>query len=1512
MDESPYLVERWLRIREAEGREDPPFQLDDAGFLAPALWWLGLLNGLSDGGLIHPADALASAGALVLLGEPGLGKTTTFHQLAPKRDEDPKLGEPGTIWVSGAELAEPQDLDDRVGRFLTAWSPDAVDQGHTLTIVFDQLDESPLLAKGFSRRLQRMLKSCSTDQLRILVACRTAECPTDLTPILTAQVGRCVVADLAPLTRQDAIAVAQAAGVDGRACIDAIVASGAGGLASVPLILTLLIDTYKTNRIALENGPYAVFDQGIRALAGEWDRLRNRHPVETTADQRLAVAGRIAARLLLSGRRSIRLDGRPAAATDMTDSSLPGGAEHVSGAPFDVTTPIVRETLRTALFTSAGTDRVTFRHSSIAAFLAARYLTDLDIPQKQLQDLLLVDAPDEDSAAIPTPLRETAAWCVQMTPRSSAWLVNADPDAILAYSIYLTDPDTRRTLIDGLFGKVELVAHGSWSWQPVRWHLDHPGLAAQLRPALTPDLDPGGVADEDTINRLWLATRIAEDATALDLVESLLDIVEHTGLPTPIRERAMRTAYRLDPDHAAPRLRTVLAALQPHPAENPGRDDTDDRDELVGEILLQMWPTHLMLDDVLPHLHRTTPTNRGSLREAFRSIPSRAPTDQLRPLLTDILSHSTTEGPGDPNADIDPDGPRLVGSVPTDTVDSVIARCLALTAPDPYLPDLAALIAPRLFAHTDVPIPPAVDLLGADGTEPAPTTKVRHALALALIQEVQSRNPAFDRGHAFFITRYWRTVQPVLGWSDEDAPAGLTRAGRTRLLDTHDFAWGLQTADELRTAGQVDLGNAVGLTAIMAADPSDPRTRELGETRYNTPEWTHLAPWYQPAIDGLPDDSRPGTARRRRPRDEFDATAFQDTQRDNYERALSGHPSAYIQFVLKLRHDPQTGQSVDSDTDDIRGYPGVSVLDGPLDVDALAAASLTYLIAEHDHREDWLGQAGSQGAAAAGDLALALLYHTRRLQEVPAERWSHWAGVPFTLDWGHAGRDEHRMRTIVGHLNQHAPTELAACTYREVEGNLRVGRGTPELGYLSNPADAVVDVLIQLAEYVLTVVDRAPDPGEDRADRGRLVAQPAVRDTWHTLLGLLLEARPHVGLDVITRVLDHLADSENHVRLGAATAMTFLQHDPHQAWPHVHTALRQSEEFGKVFASMIYHDDMFDAILTELDASELVEFYRDLAAFRPPDHDTVASGTLDDLVIPGDVIRPARDQVLRSLIGRGAADAVRELQGLVSQYPTITPLKRALAAARRNCQEQSFPHLTPENVAELLRNPHWRNIHTNNQLALVIIDTLRQIEHDLQTHSNLLWDCERRTEHADDSESTEKETWRPKPEEALSAYINHELLLRLGSRGILMNREVQIRPTDAKGAGGERVDVLAQTLRHPDPRRTQPHPQHDALSVTIEIKGAWNDEVPTSQTDQLAQRYLRSDQDGVGVYLVVIFRLDQWTSTDHRKAEAKKRSDPALLQQQLDAEADAIRANLVVRTYPVIMTITRAEKAPKR
>jgi hypothetical protein len=163
-----------------------------------------------------------------------------------------------------------------------------------------------------------------------------------------------------------------------------------------------------------------------------------------------------------------------------------------------------------------------------------------------------------------------------------------------------------------------------------------------------------------------------------------------------------------------------------------------------------------------------------------------------------------------------------------------------------------------------------------------------------------------------------------------------------------------------------------------------------------------------------------------------------------------------------------------------------------------------------------------------------------------------------------------------------------------------------------------------------------------------------------------------------------------------------------------------------------------------------------------------------------DHARDLRDGALNVLINTGTSAAVAGVRQIANAYPEAFSLQTALILTRRQAQERAFPHLTPAQVAELLRDTRLRSINSNQQLAQVIIETIRDIERSLDTHGNLLWDCERQFKKIAGGKTETINTWRPKPEEALSAYLNHELDLRLNYRGIIMNREVVIRPTDAK------------------------------------------------------------------------------------------------------------------------------------
>jgi hypothetical protein len=152
------MIDRRCRVRSGTSDDEAPLQLDDDGFLDPSAAEAAFAEHLMAGALVTQQVA-ATARALVLLGEPGAGKSTVFARLAYDGETEDE-GHPRVVEVDAADLVDREAFSALLGIHLDALPPLPAGgtsgsasagggSGHSdseLILIVDQLDESPILA----------------------------------------------------------------------------------------------------------------------------------------------------------------------------------------------------------------------------------------------------------------------------------------------------------------------------------------------------------------------------------------------------------------------------------------------------------------------------------------------------------------------------------------------------------------------------------------------------------------------------------------------------------------------------------------------------------------------------------------------------------------------------------------------------------------------------------------------------------------------------------------------------------------------------------------------------------------------------------------------------------------------------------------------------------------------------------------------------------------------------------------------------------------------------------------------------------------------------------------------------------------------------------------------------------------------------------------------------------------------------------------------------------------------
>ena len=520
-------------------------------------------------------EEISGVRALVLLGDPGMGKSTI-------------LSEQESVWGKGKHDSSEKYLfinlrsyqtDSRLAAHIFD-SPNFKEWlagTHTLHLFLDSLDEGLLSIKVLAACLADEFKKLPSERLYLRIACRTVEWPDLLENGLADWLGKEVVQHyvLAPLRKKDVEEAARVSGLNAKLFLGQVESSAVVPFAIKPVTLIFLLSVYRKQG-SLPSSQSTLYLEGCRLLAAESSESRGAagYKGELTAEQRLAVSARIATSMIFGNRNAVHNGTNPSEASDedVAIHELSGGHESDNGVQFNVGEKEIQETLGTGLFSPRGPNRIGWGHQTYAEFLAAWYLKKHDVSISQIKSL--ITHPDDPSKKIIPQLSETAAWLAGMIPEIFKDIVQAEPDLLLRSEVATGDSPWRAALVKALLQLYE----GEHTYDRDRQHyknLAHPGLADQLRPYIA-DKTKGVIVRRVAID-------IAESCNIQTLNDVLLVVALDTSDNLASRVQAAYAIGRIGDDKTRKQLKSLVLA-----------DDADDRqDEIKGSVFRALWPAHI-------------------------------------------------------------------------------------------------------------------------------------------------------------------------------------------------------------------------------------------------------------------------------------------------------------------------------------------------------------------------------------------------------------------------------------------------------------------------------------------------------------------------------------------------------------------------------------------------------------------------------------------------------------------------------------------------------------------------------------------------------------------------------------------------------------------------------------------------------------------------------------------------------------------------------------------------------
>lgn len=829
-------------------------------------------------------------------------------------------------------------------------------------------------------------------------------------------------------------------------------------------------------------------------------------------------------------------------------------------------------------------------------------------------------------------------------------------------------------------------------------------------------------------------------------------------------------------------------------------DDPDD--QLRGYGLIATWPEFLTTEELLQCLTRPKRSNLAGAYSLF--------------LISGKIAETIDA------ADL-PKALEWAVNLPThaDPVDSLsrLAGQLAYRAlnhlDDPTIsPPLAKLILKRLSECTrSVFISPGEpDSLGKPGSEekelPIDDEQRRQLLAL-LVAHLDSPD---DTTHVLF--------------------------GDIQLVKSEDIAWFFEQADSVEDD---ESRKWARLTVSLFNKPNREHVELWLRYKRTCPAIAEIMAWPEQVVLGSPEARKMKAEYLKQQRWNKRLEKLRQTQprldppapervRVALDRCLSGEPELFWWLLQQLMFDPESGHCGPLVPETIYDHPGWKSADQAIRT-RIAEAARRYL-RDAKLEPDELSQRDDRYVA---DRAPALAVHLLLRED---------ASFLACLD---SGRWQ-----LIGPYLLHAPV-----------GDNETRRQSAELAY-PHASDAMRDAAIKIMERskrrhaafdVITALEDCLDSALASRVLEFLKRERCGPEQFRALLGWLLRHAAEGARDFAESLLEPPRFSaDNWPRLCCETAVALIVWTDDGGWNVTWPLIESHPDAGRRVLQRIAHD--FDRrsldVAKKLTEEQLVQLMSWLLAHCPPADDPQHEGA--HFVGSEDSIRQWRDALLRHLEGRGTVAACTAVRNLHDLHPECPWLHNVYLEAQRARRRESWVPPSPREFLELVRNASHRFISSTAQLLDVIVESLGRYGEELHgTTPSVanLWD------------RLPGDKWRPKHENHLSDNIKRHLDRDLRERGVVANREVEIRRRTTKdGTAGQETDIYVNAVS-----RAGGSDPADVLTVIIEVKGCWHREVRTAMKTQLVDRYLHENQCQHGLYVVGWFLCNAWDESDYRKKD---------------------------------------------